>query len=134
MTINQTLPKMPRSLRFTATSVTCDEAGDFEIVQVCFDTLDAEADEEKRTSPYLMLSANFEFDDDILIEFHDGCDYDGGGRPAEVALRRERVVVIAEDGDRFEVDLQLSQRGFNRLRRFLKVLMGRDCLDVRHRH
>ena len=76
-----------------------------------------------------MLSANFEFDEEVSLEFHDGEDYDGGFRVRKVALWRDRVQLSTEDGSRFEASFELSRKVFADLRRHLKILKGEDCMQ-----
>lgn len=123
----------PRVIQFTATTVDCSEAGGFETVQVTFDTEedDPEADgSQERTSPYLLLSVNFEFEDDggVRLEFHDGNDYDGGHSVTQAELWRDRVRVVAQEGPAFEIGFELSEKAFKELRKFLKILFRADCL------
>ena len=125
----------PRLIQFQAIDVSCGEAMDYEIVQVTFDSVkdDPEADYRERASPYLMLSVNFEFDDVVQLEFHDGQADDGGYRVTEIKLWRDRVRVVAEGGPEFDIGFQLSQTAFTRLRRFLKILFGSDHLQEREK-
>jgi hypothetical protein len=58
-----------KRIHISAVTVQCSEAIDWEIVQVTFDTEASDFDEENRTSEYLLLSANFEFGNDVQIEF-----------------------------------------------------------------
>lgn len=137
----------PRLIQFQAIQVSCGEAMDYEIVQVTFDSVedDPEADYRERASPYLMLSVNFEYEDDeevpedgseaqesangVQLEFHDGQADDGGYRVTEIKLWRDRVRVVAEGGPEFDIGFQLSKTAFTELRRFLKILFGSDCFQ-----
>jgi hypothetical protein len=121
----------PRLIQFQAIQVSCGEAMDYEIVQVTFDSVedDPDADYRERASPYLMLSVNFEFDDAVQLEFHDGQADDGGYRVTEIKLWRDRVRVVAEGGPEFDIGFQLSKTAFTELRRFLKILFGSDCFQ-----
>jgi hypothetical protein len=115
-----------RSTGFTAVTVECSEALDWEIVQVNFDTMDPGLEEADRISPYLMISANFEFDDKIQMEFHDGEDY-AGDNLNKIDLWRNRVRVLSERGHEFDIAIELSDDAFTELREYLKVVMGSDC-------
>ena len=118
---------MPRSvIEFTAATVECSEAIDWEIVQVHFDTMDSTFNEEGRTSPYLMISANFEFSERVQVEFHDGSDY-AGDWLGSVDLWRNRVLVLSKDGHEFDITFELSDEGFAELREYLKILRRADC-------
>ena len=119
------MPDAPHVMRFRAPTVSCSEAIDWEIVRVTFDTEADDFDEENRTSPYLSISANFEFSDAVQIEFHDGDDY-SGGYLREVDLWRNKVRVLSRAGDCFEIDFELSDTAFTGLREYLKVLMQVD--------
>jgi hypothetical protein len=121
----------PRHIQFQAIDVSCGEAIDYEIVQVIFDSVkdDPEADYRERASPYLLLSANFEFDDEVQLEFHDGQADDGGYSVTEIKLWHDRVRVVAEGGPEFDIGFQLSKTAFTRLRRFLKILFRSDCFQ-----
>ena len=116
----------PKVLKLTAAGVECSEAIGWEIVQIAFDSLEDEPDEANRKSPYLMLSVNFEFDDRVQLEYHDGEDY-GGDWLGCVDLWRDRVVVHAKSGREFVVGFDLTEGRFNELREYLRVLLRRDC-------
>ena len=73
------------TLAFRAKSVRCADAIDGEILQVCFDTMPASANEDERDTPYVLMSQNFEFPGPATIEWHDGSDYDGGAEIASVS-------------------------------------------------
>ena len=112
--------------RFTATTVDCSEAIDWEIVQVCFDTEPSDFDETNRTSPYLMISANFEFSGDVQLEFHDGSEY-GGDSLGRIDLWRNRALVRSRRNIEFDIDFELSDDAFAELREYLKILQRSDC-------
>ena len=116
----------PRGIQFTAATVECSEAIDWEIVQVNFDTMDPGFNEENRISPYLMISANFEFSNSIQIEYHDGEDYAGGSLD-RIELWRNRVLAYSGCGHEFDIAFELSDGAFNELREYLKVLLRSDC-------
>jgi len=123
----------PRLIQFKAVEVSCNEAMDYEIVQVTFDSVkdDPDADYRERASPYLLLSANFEFDDAVQLEFHDGQADDGGYSVTEIQLWRDRVRVVSNGGHEFDIGFELSKPAFTRLRRFLKILFRSDCFQER---
>jgi len=115
-----------RVIKFTASRVECSEAIDWEIVQVTLDTEPSSLDETDRTSPYLMIGANFEFSDDVQLEFHDGEDY-GGDSPGRIDLWRNRGLVISRRGYEFHIDFELSDDAFAELREYLRILLRSDC-------
>ena len=118
---------MPRSIiQFTATTVQCSEAIDWEIVQVTFDTMDPSFDEENRTTPYLLISANFEFGERVQIEYQDGKDYEGDSLN-RIDLWRNRIFAISGRECEFDVAFELSDEAFAELREYLKVLQRSDC-------
>jgi len=115
-----------KTVQLTATTIECSEAIDWEIVQVCFDTRPSSADEEDRTTPYVLISANFEFSDEVQLEFHDGEDY-GGDSPGRIDLWRNRARVISIRGYEFHIDFELSDDAFAELREYLRILLRSDC-------
>src|SRR6056297_418856 len=115
-----------RRMHFKASRVECSEAIDWQIVQVCFDTVDSDFDEENRTSSYLMLSADFEFNDCVQIEYHDGEDYAGDSLDG-IELWRRRVLAFSAGGYEFDIVIELSDDAFIELREYLKVLSHSDC-------
>jgi len=115
-----------KKIQFTATTVECSEEIDWEIVQVNVDTMDSDFDEENRESPYLMISANFEFNSRVQIEYHDGRDYEGDSLD-RLRLWRNRALVFSGCGHEFDIAFELSDEAFTELRHSLKVLLGSDC-------
>jgi len=115
-------------MQFTAATVQCTEAIDWEIVQVNFDTMDPGFDEENRTSPYMMISANFEFNTTVQVEFHDGNEY-SGDKLDRIKLWRSRVFAISKRGHEFDITFEISEGAFIELRKYLKVLMRSDCFQ-----
>ena len=115
-----------KRIHFNAVTVKCCEAIDWELVQVTFDTEAADFDEENRTSEYLLLSANFEFGNDVQMEFHDGDDYDGD-RLEKVDLWRNRAIAVSVRGYECDVRFDLADDAFCELRKYLKVLLRSDC-------
>jgi hypothetical protein len=113
-------------IQFTAVTVQCSEAIDWEIVQVNLDTREATFDEENRTTPYLLISANFEFSERVQIEYHDGEDY-AGDSLKRIDLWRNRIAAISGRGCEFEIDFEISDDSFAELREYLKVLLRSDC-------
>ncbi|MGB6221554.1 hypothetical protein [Haloferula sp.] len=113
-------------IQFTAASVECSEAVDWQYVQVTFDSMDAGFDEDNRVSPYLMISVDLDFEDQITVEFHDGEDYDGDSL-SRIDLWRHRVHALSGDGYEFDIAFELSDDAFAELRKYLRVIMRSDC-------
>ena len=113
---------------FTAATVACSEAIDWEIVRVTFDTEPPEFNEENRTTPYISLSANFEFGSDIQVEFHDGIDY-SGAMLRQVKLWRDRALISTLCGHEFHVRFDIGNESFRELNEYLKVLLRSDPLS-----
>lgn len=113
-------------IQFTAATVQCSEAIDWEIVQVNFDTMGPSFDEENRTTPYLLISANFEFSEHVQIEYHDGKDY-AGDSLNRIDLWRDRIFAISGRGCEFDIAFDLSDEEFAEVREYLKVLRRADC-------
>jgi hypothetical protein len=114
-----------KRIHISAVTVQCSEAIDWEIVQVTFDTEASDFDEENRTSEYLLLSANFEFGNDVQIEFYDGDDY-GGDCLEKMDLWRDRAIAVSVSGVEFDLRFDLSDDAFCELREHLKVLLRYD--------
>jgi len=114
-----------KHFQFSAVTVECSEAIDWQIVRVTFDTEASDFDEENRASHYLSLSANFEFDEEVQAEFHDGSDYDGD-QLRTLDLWRDRVVAITARGYEFAINFDLGNDAFCELRDYLKVLLRSD--------
>ncbi|MFC7339706.1 hypothetical protein ACFQY0_21150 [Haloferula chungangensis] len=88
--------------------------------------MDSTFNEEGRTSPYLMISANFEFSNRVQVEFHDGSDY-AGDWLRRVDLWRTRVLAGSRGGYDFDISFDLSDDAFAELREYLKILLREDC-------
>ena len=115
-----------KHVQFRAITVDCSEAMDWEIVRVTFDTEAPDFDEENRTSPYLSISANFEFGDDVQLEFHDESDYNGDSL-RKFDLWRSKAIAVSRRGYEFDITFDISENSFRELREFLKVLLRSDC-------
>jgi hypothetical protein len=115
-------------VEFMAATVQCCEAIDWEIVQVNFDTLDSDFDEENRTTPYLMIFANLEFSSGVQMEYHNGGDY-AVDSLERIQLWRSRVLAVSGCGHEFDIGFELSDGAFSELRKYLKVLLRADCFQ-----
>ena len=113
----------PSTLSFECKFVDCSDAIEGEILHVQFDTLPASFDEEDRRSPYLLIGRNFEFAGPATVEWHDGKDYDGGGKIASVRFERDRLLMTLANNMRFDVTFQLSDAAFGQLHRFLRRMI-----------
>ena len=111
------------TLAFDSRFVSCDDAGDGEILQVTFDTLPASSSEDGRKSPYILISRSFEFPDNTSVEWHDGRDYDGGAEIVTMTLRRDRISIELDRDLVIEVSFQLSAAEFATLTSFLKKMI-----------
>jgi hypothetical protein len=111
------------TLAFRAKFVSCADAIDGEILQVSFDTKPQSEDEDERSTPYVLLSRNFEFPDSATIEWHDGADYDGGAEIISLALTRDRVLVKLDRDLDIDVNICLSDRRFAQLRSYLRRML-----------
>jgi hypothetical protein len=111
-------------LRFKAAFVHVQNMLDGEILQVVFDTLAEEADEDSRRTPQVTISRNFEFPGGPQIEWHDGTEYDGGAAIRSVVFDRDRVTIEAGGGTRIEIEFSLTDLDFTATKRILKTMLG----------
>jgi hypothetical protein len=112
---------MPQSkIQFTAATVQCSEAIDWEIVQVNFETIDPSFQDENKTTPYLSILANFELSESVQIEYLDGKDHEGDSLN-RIDLWRNRIFAISGRGCEFDITFGLSDEEFAELRKYLKV-------------
>ncbi len=111
------------TLAFDATRIDCAEALGGEILQVSFDTAPEDQDEDQRSTPYVLISRNFEFPDSATIEWYDGRDYDGGAEIVSVTLRRTRITIRIDRELDFEVTFRLPDKKFTKLTSFLRRMM-----------
>ncbi len=114
-----------KSLQFFAHSVDCSEAIDWELVRVTFDTEMPDFDEDHRTTPFVSLSANFEFGNDIQVEVYDGEDYHGSGLKA-INLWRDQTMLFTTCGRKFNIQFKLEDDAFRELNQYLEVLLRSD--------
>ncbi len=117
------------TLAFQASSVECTSAIGGEILQVAFDTAPNDQEEEQRTTPYVLISRNFEFPGSPTVEWHNGSDYDGGAKIVTAALRRDGVFITLDRDLEISVTFTLPDRKFAKLRSFLKRMLD-DTLKV----
>ena len=111
------------TLVFDATRIDCAGALGGEILQVNFDTAPEDQDEAQRSTPYVIISRNFEFPGSAAIEWHDGHDYDGGAEILAVTLKRARITLCVNRKLNFEVTFHLPDKKFKKLTSFLRKMM-----------
>jgi hypothetical protein len=111
------------TLAFKARSVSCADAIDGEILQVTFDTKPGSEDEDERSTPYVLISCNFEFPDPATIEWHDGGDYAGGAEIVSMVLTRDRVLIKLDRDLVIDVSFSISDRRFAKLRSHLRRML-----------
>jgi len=114
------------TLRFEAKFVSCSDAIGGDILQVSFDTMPENEEEDKRSTPYVLISRNFEFPDSATIEWHDGLDYDGGAKIISITLSRECISIKVDQGLDFDVTFRLPESKFIRLTSFLRRMIDAD--------
>ncbi len=114
------------TVRFTAQSVDCSEAIDWEIVQVCFDSEMPQFDDVDRKTPYLLLSVNHEFDGDVTVEYFAGNNY-GGGHLSRFEMGRDHVTVTLAGTAGFEIQFDVSDSDFDNLVYHLERLLPRNA-------
>jgi len=111
------------TLVFDATRIDCADALGGEILQVNFDTAPEDQDEAQRSTPYVLISRNFELSDSATIEWHDGHDYDGGAEIVTLTLRRTRITLCVNRELNFEVTFHLPDKKFKKLTSFLRKMI-----------
>lgn len=111
------------TLAFDATRIDCTDALGGEILQVSFDTAPEDQDENQRSTPYILISRNFEFPGSATIEWYDGHYYDGGAEIVTVTLRRTRIAIRVDRELDFEVTFHLPDKKFTKLTSFLRKIM-----------
>jgi hypothetical protein len=112
------------TLAFEAKFVSCADAIGGEILQVCFDTMPASDDENARTTPYVLISRNFEFPGPAAIEWHSGDDYDGGAEIISAILTRDRILIKLDRDLELDVGFRVSDRQFASLTSYLRTMVG----------
>ena len=114
------------TLAFKARSVSCADAIGGDILQVTFDTKPRNEDENGRSTPYVLVSRNFEFPDSATIEWHDGSDYNGGAEIISLALTRDRVLIKLDRDLDVDVSFSLSDRRYAQLSSYLRRMLDED--------
>jgi hypothetical protein len=108
---------------FDATRIDFADALGGEILQVNFNTAPEDQDEAQRSTPYVLISRNFEVSDSATIEWYDGHDYDGGAEILSVTLKRTRITLCVNRELNFEVTFHLPDKKFKKLTSFLRRIM-----------
>ncbi|MEA3212444.1 MAG: hypothetical protein QOE70_5501 [Chthoniobacter sp.] len=111
------------TLAFRAKYVSCADAIGGEILQVCFDTVRESEDITERSTPYVLISRNFEFPDSPTIEWHDGTDCDGGAEIASLTLTRDRASMKLDRDLDIDVSFCIGDRGFGKLKTYLRRML-----------
>jgi hypothetical protein len=111
------------TLAFDATRIDCADALGGEILQVNFETVPEDQDEDQRSTPYVLISRNFEFPDSATIEWYDGHDYNGGAEIVTITLRRTCITIRVDQELDFEVTFHLPDNKFKKLTSFLRRIM-----------
>jgi len=111
------------TLVFDATRIDCADALGGEIRQVIFDTAPEDQDEDQRSTPYVLISRNFEVSDSATIEWYNGHDYEGGAEILSVTLKRTRITLCVNRELYFEVTFHLPDKKFKKLTSFLRKMM-----------
>jgi hypothetical protein len=111
------------TLAFDAKFVDCADAIEGEILQVTFDTVPANQDENKRITPYVLISRNFEFPDSPTIEWHDGHHDDGGAEIIAMTLRRDRASIVLDRDLQIDLTFRLPDEQFAKLTSLLKRMI-----------
>ena len=110
-------------LAFQAKYVDCADAIDGDILQVTFDTIPPDREEEGRETPYVLISRLFEFPGTATIEWHDGRDYYGGAEIVSVALSRSRLLIHLDQGLELDVAFSVTDKKYTKLISFLKPMV-----------
>jgi hypothetical protein len=118
------------TLAFRAKHVTCADAIDGEILQVCFDTVRPSGAETERNTPYVLISRNFEFPDSPTIEWHDGTDYDGGAQIASLSLCRDRASIKLDRALHINVSFCVGHKRFAKLNTFLRRILDEHVFSA----
>jgi hypothetical protein len=117
------------TLAFEATIIDCVDALGGDILQVSFDTMPEDQDEDQRSTPYVLISRNFEFAESAILEWHDGNDYDGGAKIRSITLTRTHITLFLHRELTITVTFQLTDEAYTRLTVFLSRIMD-NCINV----
>lgn len=114
------------TLAFTSRFVSCADAIGGDILQVTFDTKPRNEDEDERSTPYVLVSCNFEFPGPATIEWHDGVEYNGGAEITSLTLTRDRVLIKLDQGWEMDVGFRIGDRQFAKLSSYLRRMLDED--------
>ena len=101
-----------------------------EILQVCFETQRQSGDETKRSTPYVLVSRNFEFSGPVTIDWHDGINYDGGAEIVSLTLTRDRASMKLDRGLDIEVSFCVGERRFKKLNAYLRRMLDETVFSA----
>jgi hypothetical protein len=111
------------TLAFEAKFVSCADAVGGEILQVSFDTVPTSEDENERSTPYVLISRNFELPGSATIEWHNGDDCDGGAEIISTILTRDRILIKLDRDLDFDVSFRIADRKFAKLTSYLRRMV-----------
>ena len=116
------------NLSFEAQYVTCSNAMDWEIQQVVFDTVCDNEDgaEDRRNSPYVLISRNFEFPGAARVEWHDGNDGEGGASIISAHLESTRILIDIGKARTIAITFSLNERRFRELKKYVRNILSDD--------
>ena|SRR5436190_68500 len=117
------------TLAFEAKLVECRDAIGGEHLQVSFDTVSASDDEDERSTPYVLISRNFEFPGTATVEWHDGQEHDGGAEINTMSLQRDRVSIKLNRDLELDVAFRVPDKKFAKLKSFLREMID-DCVYI----
>ena len=117
-------PVSVMKLAFLAKFVECSDALGGDLLRVDFDTLQPDADEDMRQSPWVSIGRLFEFPGDATVDWHDGSDSDGGAKIVSGALSPNHITIRLNQGRTIEIGFSLSEKQFANLKSSLTKMLG----------
>ena len=116
------------NLSFEALFVICSNELDWEIQQVVFDTVCDNEDgaEDRRKTPYVSISRNFEFPGPASVEWHDGNDDISGASIISANLEANRILIDIGRGQTIAITFALNERRFRELAKYVRNILSDD--------
>jgi len=111
-------------LAFHAKFIDCTEAIGGDLLQVTFDTIGSDADEDARQTPCVTIGRLFEVSGPATIDWHDGSDCGGGARIVSATLKRTGVSIRLNRSLEIEMGFHVSESEHEELRSFLTSMLG----------
>ena len=108
------------NINFEAKYVECTEAMDGELLQVTFDTVELENEDDRKT-PYVLIGQCFEIPGPPSIEWHDGADFAGGVLQA-ITIGQNSVNILAKPDVQFEITYSISDKLYTQLAENLRAI------------